>query len=318
MDAPSPIYGMLQIATEPNDVTILIDGNIVGKTPYYTNKILIGRHHIELQKHGYKTETKDIKIDEAKLEAINIKLTDYCEATISTLPAWAVISVNDNRYTSPHKLDVYAGNYKIDITAKGYSKYSKTLFLDGNTKDFTVTLSRNYVRNNEFYIAAGYNPIGFQSINGNIGFYYHNINVEGVYSQGMSSSETIYWNYVGDSDYSYAPEEVKYKATAYGGKVGYGLRLSSRFRLTPQIGAMLIKLKSDNSYDFYDGATAINASASLKFSYYINSALGISVAPEYRFGVNKGEGFTNLSDLSSTIKNYVDGVECNVALFLCF
>jgi hypothetical protein len=318
MDAPSPIYGMLKITTEPQDVTVLIDDKIAGKTPYTNNMLLIGQHHIELQKPGYKPETTDVNITEAKLETINMKLTDYCVATITAEPFWANIYVNSDLYNSPHKLDVYAGKYNIRVSANGYVPYSKVHDLDANTKDFTIKLKKKYIYSDRFYFTVGYNPVGLQAATAGMGFYYHNFNFEASYAYGMAQSETIYWNYTGDSEYSMLPDETTYKAMAFGAKIGYGLSVSNRFRLTPQVGAMLVKLSDYNHARYYDGTTAISVTFGLKCSYYITRAFGLSFTPEYHSAVNKGVGYSTLAELSSTIKNNVDGVGCNVALFLCF
>lgn len=327
LQSPTPIVGAFEITTDPAGAEVIIDNQNMGLTPFHTNSLLIGNHKVEVVKKGYKTEYFDVQIEEGKTISKTLNLTDFCTAVISSVPSYAHIQVDgktDASGVTPYKLNLVAGNYKIKVSASGYTPYSKTHYLDGNTKDFTIKLHWNYIKQNELYLQAGYNATACSGITAGIGGYINNINLECNYLMGLTNSDKIYWNdKTGD---------VKSIATTYrpsGGnlKVGYGLRIHDRIRLTPQIGAQLVKLKeyidkneNNTSYDnaLANGANAISATAGIKFNVAITKCLGISLSPEYIIGISKSEGFKALSDLSSKIKGYSEGLGCNVSVNLFF
>lgn len=326
LQSPTPILGSFNLTTNPAGAKVIIDNKEAGVTPFLTNTLLIGNHKVEVEKKGYKTEYLDIEIEEGKTTSESLNLTDFCTAVVSSVPSYAHIEVGGKTSTSgvtPYKLNLVAGNYKINVSARGYTPYSKTMYLDGNTKDFTVKLHWNYIKQNEFYLQAGYNATAFSGITAGIGGYIHNINLECNYIMGLSESDKIYWN---DKT-----GEIKSIATTYlpsGGniKVGYGLRVHDRIRLTPQVGGQLVTLKEkidnagNSAFDksLANGANAISASAGVKLNVAVAKCLGISVTPEYLLAISKSDGFKALSELSSKIKGYSEGFGCNVSVNLFF
>ena len=75
IDNPEPIYGSVDINSDPMDCIVYVDGVRKGETPVVLNSILIGNHQIRLEKEGYQTITKSITVTEDKMVAINEKLT---------------------------------------------------------------------------------------------------------------------------------------------------------------------------------------------------------------------------------------------------
>jgi hypothetical protein len=67
---PKPIFGSLDIVTNPPGTSILIDGKIVGTTPYTINEALIGDYVVELQKAGFKTVERTVSIEEGQSEEV--------------------------------------------------------------------------------------------------------------------------------------------------------------------------------------------------------------------------------------------------------
>ena len=103
--------------------------------------------------------------------------------------------------------------------------------------------------------------------------------------------------------------------------------------MTPQIGCQFISLKESTEESFasddysewsqdYLGAADGSKAASLTLGLRCNVALapwlGLSVSPEYLVGISKSNGFKALSDVSSKIKGYADGFNCNVSLNIFF
>ena len=332
LSQPLPIYGTLEVKTQPSNAEVYIDGNskAAGVTDFINSHLLIGPHHIKIVLAGHKTEEFDVDIKEGQTERINQALTDFCDATIYSTPV-AYISIDGKAEgKTPLRINRVAGNYQVTLSAHGYSTFSKRLHLDGNTKDMTIKLHRNYTRSNEFYMQLGANVGGMMSMNFGLGGFIHNVNIESNYVMGFTKSDKIYWS---DKSGESVPFTATYKPSGGNVKVGYGIRLHSRMRFTPQIGCQFISLKETTEESFvsddysewsqyYLGAADGSKAASLTLGLRCNIALapwlGLSVSPEYLVGISKSNGFKALSDMSSKIKGYADGFNCNVSLNIFF
>lgn len=64
--APIPLYGALNITTQPKGCSILIDGKVVGESPYM-GQILIGKHQVELLHENYRSSLFDVEIETNKI-----------------------------------------------------------------------------------------------------------------------------------------------------------------------------------------------------------------------------------------------------------
>ncbi len=332
LSQPLPIYGTLEVKTQPSNAEVFIDGGAkaAGFTDFINSHLLIGSHHIKIVLPGHKTEEFDVDIKEGQTERINQVLTDFCDATIYSTPS-AYISIDGkDEGKTPLHINRIAGNYRVTLSAHGYSTVSKNMRLDGNTMDMTIPLHRNYILSNEFYMQVGCNMGGMMSLNFGLGGFIHNVNIEGNYLLGLTNSELIYWR---DKSGESTPFTATYKPFGGNIKFGYGIRLHSRIRLTPQIGCRIISLKETiveytktegypepaNRYESAaNGANAMSLSGGLRFKVALAPWLGLSVSPEYLVGISKSNGFKALSDVSSKIKGYADGFNCNVSLNIFF
>lgn len=71
---PEPIYGTLDINSDPMEATIYIDGKKKGETPMVIKDVLIGRHELKLEKNGYISFKKPFDVDENHVLSMNEKL----------------------------------------------------------------------------------------------------------------------------------------------------------------------------------------------------------------------------------------------------
>lgn len=60
--APIPMYGTLVLNTSPADASVVIDGQKMGETPL-VQRLLIGKHTIELKKDGYEDQSFEVAIE---------------------------------------------------------------------------------------------------------------------------------------------------------------------------------------------------------------------------------------------------------------
>lgn len=74
LEAPQPIYGALNISSNPTGAEIRINGKVYGNTPMVLPKVLIGECRIEIGKEGYNTYVRELDIAEGKMEEVKAEL----------------------------------------------------------------------------------------------------------------------------------------------------------------------------------------------------------------------------------------------------
>lgn len=55
--SPEPLYGSIEVLSEPSGAVVKVDGKQVGTTPFILNEVLIEDHRIEVSKDGYEPYT---------------------------------------------------------------------------------------------------------------------------------------------------------------------------------------------------------------------------------------------------------------------
>jgi hypothetical protein len=310
--APEPILGTAAITSNPLGATITIDGKNYGVTPKLID-ILIGRHTLTLSKDGYSSETKHFDVSEGKNVELNVALGRRTKVTINSNPL-AELYIDDKYmgYT-PTDFTGEIGKHKVKLISNGYRNFNKKVYL-GDTRQVTYSLSRQYVKKNDFYIEVGGTVGQLITKAVAIGFHVGNFNVEADYNNCSTSSPDIYWNYTG-GDYECEPVVTTYKPSLIlGGKIGFGINVGTRVKFTPQIGYRHIMLSGEDDSSTYCSCGTVGLRAYIA----IAKSFGISLTPEYSFAMSQGDAFKALSDISSEIKNLSEGFDAKLALVLTF
>ena len=91
LDSLKPIYGSLNINSNPIGATIKIDGVKVGETPLIKNDVLVGTRKVEISMNGYNDYSEIIEVVEGEIKEIkpdlNIKGSKYSTSSSpSTYP----------------------------------------------------------------------------------------------------------------------------------------------------------------------------------------------------------------------------------------
>ncbi len=81
---PEPIYGTLEVVSNPIGANIIIDGKSFGTTPRVLGNVLIGTHELRLEKTGCTPVIKNFTLDDKNKLSINEKLPTGKEISIST------------------------------------------------------------------------------------------------------------------------------------------------------------------------------------------------------------------------------------------
>lgn len=145
-------------------------------------------------------------------------------------------------------------------------------------------------------------------VNAHVGAYISNINVEAYGTMGLAK-ETVFMNYTDGT----ASKAEDLTPTLIGGRVGYGITVGPRLRITPQVGAASLTVKGDNIT-----ATALCATVGCRIDYALTPVLGVNLTPEGQFAVSKKDVFTQISDLSSKVKGWGTGAGARLGLYLYF
>lgn len=158
LEAPTPIYGMLNINSHPVGASVYVDGEMIGTTPNVFNNILVGNRSITLKNEGYQDYTSSLNIEEGKVTDVDAQLKEeikYVDMGLSVY--WATCNIGAD---SPSDFgDLYAWgetepksryvweNYKYGDSRR-ITKYNRT--------DRTETL------NNDDDVARKMNGEGWQ------------------------------------------------------------------------------------------------------------------------------------------------------------
>lgn len=138
------------------------------------------------------------------------------------------------------------------------------------------------------------------------GLYLGGFNIEADAMLPFGSSADVYWN---------SPSSSSVKGTykpsfAFGGRLGYGISIGEKFRVTPQVGVRFLKTSetleggsSAHASGCYCSSMTLNVKLQYKFGNF-----SVVASPEYAMPIVKSEGFKELSKTSSTINKWNNGV----------
>lgn len=117
---PTPIYGTLDVSTNPIGANIIIDGENFGTTPRVLANVLIGTHELRLEKSGCAAAVKTITLDETNKLTISEKLPTGREISVSTDKGGDQVYVDGNYVgISPLKATLSFGEHNVTAVRDG-------------------------------------------------------------------------------------------------------------------------------------------------------------------------------------------------------
>lgn len=151
---PTPIYGTIDISTNPIGANIIIDGKNYGTTPRVLTNVLIGTHELRLEKSGCASMVKNITLDEKNKLTISEKLQTGREISITTDKSGDQIYVDDNYIgTSPMTTTLSFGEHNIKAVRDG-KETSKNITVAQTGGDTSVQLAFTGAGNGVFSVAS--------------------------------------------------------------------------------------------------------------------------------------------------------------------
>ncbi len=302
LDVPTPITGSLSVSTTPLDALITLDGKQAGTTPKTLTDILIGEHTVTLSRANHKTETRTVTINEDKQTDLDITLSNIGRVTIESSPAGAALYLNGERVgLTPYTSDVASGEYEVKVQAKKCKTYNKMMHIDSSQPVLRIPLVRQYMQPYSFYIQPTFQAGSMMAAGGAIGGYIANVNIEAGYMQGLTKSE-IYWN--NQVDDMTKPELESFGFNQIGIRVGYGVCLGTRLRITPQLGMNVDLCRGNKETSCY----ATGLSFGCKLEVAILSHFSINISPEYITYIGQSETHKRLESVSAVKGNGVCGL----------
>ncbi len=142
---PTPIYGTIDISTNPIGANIIIDGKNFGTTPRVLANVLIGTHELRLEKTGCTPVAKNITLDEKNKLTISEKLQTGREISITTDKRGDQIYVDGNYVgTSPLTTSLNFGEHNVKAVRDGKETSKKiTVAQSGGTTSVQLAFSEN-------------------------------------------------------------------------------------------------------------------------------------------------------------------------------
>ena len=314
LDTPIPLIGNVYVTSNPSGASIKIDDKVVGTTPNEIKSVLEGNHKLSVTLEGYRTEEKTIYVEEGKTAELSFILHDFAKFRISSSPRSRLILNGKDVGSTPYSFEGASGEYDIMMTAPQCKTYHKKVLLKSSEPDFKINLLRQYQQPTNGYVHLGMQVGALMAAEATLGGYISNINVEASYLFGIDKSEEIYWNYAGTGSQQ-DPILCTYKPTAYGVKVGYGIISGTRMRITPQIGATIVSIKSDGGES---KCHVTSGTIGARLDYAITSHFGVYAAPELSLAISKSSIYEQLSEVSSKIKGWGNGFNARLGLSIFF
>lgn len=308
---PQPITGTAAVTSRPAGASIQIDGKEYGRTPQNVNELLIGPHKVVLTLSNYKTEEREVEILENQTTEVQVEMKDMARMTIQSNPAGGQLFIDGKQVgMTPHTAEMTSGDYLLRIEHKGYQRFEKRVHLDSSQPTVSYDLRRLILLPTQMSLSAGVQAGTFTGVGGSVGGYVSNFHAEVSCVLGLSKSETIYW--AGDDSQGGRQLAVcEYKPTALAARVGYGFIVGTQLRFTPQMGAQLLSVKSE---DGVSKCHAVSGLVGVRMEYGVLPNVGLFLAPEVAFALKKSDIYEQVSAVSSTIKGLGSGFQVSAGL----
>lgn len=311
--APVPMLGSIHISSTPSGADVRVDNKKVGKTPVVMPEVLIGSHVIELYKDGYARQNFAAEVKVGETTRVARQLSDQETITVTTDPENACLWVDNVRVgcNSPCSYTGKIGEHEVEVWTYGYDKIKKRMTL-GKEPRVHFKLKPSIIKPTDFYIGLGMSAGSCMSVDAAMGFNVKNVNVEGFYSYGLKESPSIYWLPAGDNSSEY-PESDSFRASIIaGGRIGYSFLLGNRLKVTPQAGCKFTSISGN-----VETLNCLGATAGARIYLAFSRRFGLSVTPEYCFGIMKGDEYKAVSEICPEVKKMAEGFNVKIALVWC-
>jgi formylglycine-generating enzyme required for sulfatase activity len=138
-------WGRLELATNPRGASVVVDGEIQqDTTPLILVRQPAGRYEVEFSLFGRDTQVRDVEVqpDETTKVIVELNLADASGLTVTTNPAGAEVKVLDAPIDYAPGVRLPKGEYRIQVSARGYETKTGTYRLKTGPNEISVDLER--------------------------------------------------------------------------------------------------------------------------------------------------------------------------------
>lgn len=323
-----PIYGAIDIQSEPSGAMIAIDGVSIGRTtPYSLSNVLIGDHQVQLTLDGYQPYETKVTVVENEPQEVKAELSNMVELTIKFSPEEAYLTIDGKMEStkSPKTIMVTPGTtVNVKLEKHGYYDYEYNLKVDKN-QTLEVKMKRpeddwkdyygwgrpdgsRYEWTRFFYFSVNYAFGDISSVGGCLGFQVGCFNMQ--FDCGYCLSEGFFASEYEPNGrtYAYLGTHRLMPNLYYGGKTGLAVT-AAMFNITAQVGYRQLDLR-----DTYVGhgtvGIRIQIRTSEKFAFIVN--------PEYYFPVVEGKLFKKAYEELPEATKLGTGIQVGVGFDIYF
>lgn len=271
LGSPTPIYGSVEITSNPTCSTVFIDGKEVGETPLILNNVLVGNRELKFVKDGYVDLTKSIEVLENTSDQIAVRLTELPKevmTSITSIPNHATILIDGEEIgRTPLNVSVSIGDHRFQASRAGYypSAMGRNVTETLTEIHFNLNKREREDYNDYFNGASVYSEVNIENFNksygkgGLLGFYLVGLNLELAYQSNIYNQFDV--------------------------RLGWGIRLWKNILITPQWG-MANTFYDVETFDSYWGYEKENwwcYSFACRIQYCLSKYLALCVSPEHIF-----------------------------------
>ena len=311
-----------------DDADIYVNNELKGKGSW-TGTLRSGEYFVECRKVNHRPSSQYITVKENDNQTFRLSrpspITGTLALTSSPLGANVTIDGKDYGKTPVNASDLVTGSHKAIISSEGYKEENRTFIIQENqTTALNVILSNNpkadvtkkqsqIVQQTDTPLFSGYvqasGQVGMMmGFGGNAGAYIHDFNIEGYITMAIGKDLIHLYNVETMENL-----EANISGMMFGGKLGYGFKISPSIRITPQVGVGVLNIKGGDL-----GSHAICATAGARVEVALGKNFGVSLTPEGQYAVSKKEVFKRLEEISVKIKRWGTGANLRVGVYVNF
>ena len=280
----TPITGLISVASNPAGATVLIDGVEMGTTPCNIKNVLTGTRKLTVTKPGYNPTITEVYVEEGKMSKMNIVLDDVLQVSVGSNPSGAQLFIDgEYKQLTPFSANITPGNHLVELKHNGYKTYKENVLFDKNNPTHYAKL-KNTMNNYYFQANCQYGLGGSLLPGASIGAYYKNFNAQ---LDCYFGEECVI---------GYSGSEYEHSVNYIGLRLGYGVKLASCVRLTPQLGGGYVNIGQGIWYHegyespcYCEGVEGVCGTLALRAEYGILPWLSVSLTPEYRIPISSNE-----------------------------
>ena len=144
LQSPTPIFGEINLTSNPLMSNVYIDGVPSGQTPLILSDILIGKHKIRITHDGYRDYVSDVFVEEGKVSEIDAVLTTTVSVSINCNAPNADFYIDGRLEGNASGIKIIeVGKHKIEVKPKAYDNfttYNDIIDFNGSTALLNIAL----------------------------------------------------------------------------------------------------------------------------------------------------------------------------------